>query len=155
MKIKSKSALTIAILIPVAIGMISALLSGTMIQYSTLKKPPYSPPGYIFPIVWIALYVLMGISSYLIYESNNICKGKALLLYVLQLFFNFLWSIIFFGCSQYLLAFLWLLGLIVVIAAMIYHFFKISPLAAVLQLPYLFWCLFAAYLNFMIILLNM
>lgn len=154
MKIKSKSALTIAILIPIAIGMISSLLSGNMMQYSTLKKPPESPPGYIFPIVWITLYILMGISSYLIYESNNIYKGKALLLYVLQLFFNFIWSIIFFGCSQYLLAFLWLLGLIAVLTAMIYQFFKISPLAAILQLPYLCWCLFAAYLNFMIIILN-
>lgn len=96
----------------------------------------------------------MGISSYIIYESETPEKNKALRLYFIQLFFNFLWSIFFFGFSMYLFAFLWLLVLIILIALMIYQFHKISPVAAYLQIPYLIWCLFAAYLNFMIYQLN-
>ena len=96
MKIRNKSALIISILIPLAIGSISALLSGNMSSYSMLVKPALSPPGFVFPIVWTILYILMGISSYIVYSSNSPNKSKALLLYSVQLFFNFCWSIIFF-----------------------------------------------------------
>lgn len=154
MKIKNKSALIIAILIPIAAGTLSALFSKNMAVYSTLNKPPLSPPGFIFPIVWLILYVLMGISSYIIYEAKSPYKNKALKAYAIQLFFNFFWSILFFGFSLYLPAFLWLLALIALITIMIYLFYQISPLAAYLQIPYLLWCIFAAYLNFMIYLLN-
>lgn len=154
MKVKDKSTLIIAILIPIAVGTLSSLFSGNMSIYSRINRPPLSPPGALFPIVWTILYVLMGISSYLIYESDSPYKGKALTIYGAQLFFNFFWSIIFFGFSQYLLAFLWLLALIALIIIMIYTFYQISPLSAYLQIPYLLWCLFAAYLNFMIYKLN-
>ena len=154
MKIKNKSTLTIAILIPIAVGTLSALFSRNMSLYSTINKPSISPPGFIFPIVWIILYILMGISSYIIYESNSPEKSKALKTYTLQLFFNFWWSIIFFRFSLYLFAFLWLLVMIALITIMIYQFYQIKPLASYLQIPYLLWCLFAAYLNFMIYRLN-
>ena len=151
MNIKNKSALIIFILIPLAAGSLSALLSGNSAAYLALNKPPLSPPSFLFPIVWTILYILLGISSYIIYESETPEKNKALRLYFIQLFFNFFWSIFFFGFSMYLFAFLWLL---VLIALMIYQFHKISPVAAYLQIPYLIWCLFAAYLNFMIYQLN-
>ncbi|MBD5135815.1 MAG: tryptophan-rich sensory protein [Lachnospiraceae bacterium] len=154
MKIKNRSTLIIAILIPIAVGTLSALFSGRMSLYSQINKPSLSPPGFIFPIVWIILYILMGISSYLIYESHSPEKWKALKTYALQLFFNFWWSIIFFRFSLYLFAFLWLLAMIALIAIMIYQFYQIIPLSSYLQIPYLFWCLFAAYLNFMIYRLN-
>lgn len=154
MNIKNKSALIIFILIPLAAGSLSALLSGNSAAYLALNKPPLSPPSFLFPIVWTILYILMGISSYIIYESETPEKNKALRLYFIQLFFNFLWSIFFFGFSMYLFAFLWLLVLIILIALMIYQFHKISPVAAYLQIPYLIWYLFAAYLNFMIYQLN-
>ena len=154
MKIKSKSALVIAILIPIAIGMLSSLFSGGTTLYSEVNKPLLSPPGYVFPIVWTILYILMGISSYLVYETNSWDKWKALRIYVIQLFFNFMWSIIFFGFSKYLVAFLWLLAMIVLITIMIYRFYQVRPIAGILQIPYLLWCLFAAYLNFMIYWLN-
>ena len=154
MKIKNKSALIIAILIPVAVGTMSALFSRNMSLYSKINKPPLSPPGFVFPVVWIMLYILMGISSYLIYISDNSAKRKALKTYALQLFFNFWWSIIFFRFSLYLFAFLWLLLLIAIIIVMIYQFYQINKLSAYLQVPYLLWCLFAAYLNFMIYRLN-
>ncbi|MBU3874548.1 tryptophan-rich sensory protein [Faecalicatena sp. AGMB00832] len=154
MKNKINSPFIISILIPLAVGSISALLSGNMSQYSTLNRPAFSPPALVFPIVWTILYILMGISSYLVYKTDDPQKSKALRIYILQLVFNFFWSILFFGFSQYLLAFFWLLILILLIIIMIYRFYQVSPLAAYLQIPHLFWCLFAAYLNFMIFLMN-
>ena len=153
MKIKNKSLLIISILIPILVGTLSSLFSGNM-SISMLNKPSLSPPSFLFPIVWTILYILMGISSYIIYSSDNQNKGKALAIYAIQLIFNFFWSIIFFGSSQYLLAFVWLIALIIIIIIMIYQFYAIEPLAAYLQIPYLLWCLFAAYLNFMIYRLN-
>lgn len=153
MKTINKSNLIISILIPLAVGALSSLFSGSM-SYSSFNKPSFSPPSYLFPIVWTILYVLMGVSSYIIYSSDDAGKGKALATYVLQLIFNFFWSILFFGFSRYLFAFLWLIALIILIVIMIYQFYKISPLAAYLQIPYLLWCLFAAYLNYTIYMLN-
>ncbi|WP_333650389.1 TspO/MBR family protein [Lacrimispora sp.] len=154
MKIQNKSALIISILIPLAVGSLSALISGNMSMYSTLNKPSFSPPSYIFSIIWTVLYILMGISAYIIFVSGNTNSAKALKIYGLQLFFNFCWSIIFFGFSQYLLAFLWLIALIILIIIMIQQFYKISPIAAYLQIPYLLWCILAAYLNYTIYKLN-
>ena len=154
MKIRNKSVFIISILIPLAVGSISALISGNMSSYTALNKPAFSPPGYIFPIVWTILYILMGISSYIVYSSNSPNKPKALLIYGIQLFFNFCWSIIFFGLDLYLFAFIWLIALIFIIIIMIRQFYIVSPLAAYLQIPYLIWCIFAAYLNFSIFILN-
>ena len=150
----NRSALVISILIPLAIGSLSTLVSGNRSMYFSINKPALSPPAFIFPIVWTILYILMGISSYIIYESESPRKSNALRTYAVQLLFNFFWSIIFFGLSQYFFAFLWLLALIILIAVMIYQFYKISPAAAYLQIPYIIWCLFAAYLNFMIYIMN-
>ena len=154
MKLRSKSALIISILIPLAVGSLSALFSGNMSSYSMFEKPAFSPPGFIFPIVWTVLYILMGISSYLVYTSNSPYKPNALLLYGIQLFFNFFWSIIFFGLDLYLFAFIWLIALIFIIISMIKQFYIVSPTAAYFQIPYLIWCIFSAYLNFYIFLLN-
>ncbi|WP_310602100.1 TspO/MBR family protein [Anaerosporobacter sp.] len=154
MKIKNKSCLIISILIPIAIGALSALFSGGMNTYSTINTPSFAPPSILFPIVWTILYVLMGISSYIIYTSDSPQKSKALFFYALQLFFNFWWSIIFFNFSMYLLAFIWLIVLIILIIIMIVQFYQISPIAAYLQIPYLLWCIFAAYLNYSIYLMN-
>ena len=154
MKIRDKSALIISILIPLAVGTMSALFSGNMSSYSILTQPAFSPPGFIFPVVWTILYILMGASSYIVYSSNSPNKSKALLLYCIQLFFNFCWSIIFFGLDLFLFAFIWLIALIFIIIIMIRQFYIVSPLAAYLQIPYLIWCIFAAYLNFSIFILN-
>ena len=154
MKIRDKSALIISILIPLAVGTMSALFSGNMSSYSILTQPAFSPPGFIFPVVWTILYILMGASSYIVYSSNSPNKSKALLLYCIQLFFNFCWSIIFFGLDLFLFAFIWLIALIFIIINMIRQFLIVNPLSAYLQIPYLIWCIFAAYLNFSIFLLN-
>ena len=153
MKTRNIDLLIIALLIPLAVGAVSSLLSGTMMA-PTFIQPSFSPPGYLFPIVWTILYILMGISSYLVYTSDSPAKPAALLVYAIQLVFNFFWTILFFRFSLYGPAFLWLLALIGLIAIMIYLFSKIRPTAAYLQLPYLLWCLFAAYLNFAVYMLN-
>lgn len=151
----NKSLFIMFLLIPLAVGSISALLSGNMSgSYASFAKPSFAPPGILFPIVWTILYLLMGISSYLVVQSDHPDKCPALRIYFIQLFFNFVWSILFFGFSNYLLAFFWLLLLIPLIIIMIVHFYKIKPLAAYLQIPYLLWCIFAAVLNFSVYLLN-
>ena len=154
MKPQNRSSLIIAILIPLAVGSFSALISGNMSLYSTINKPAFSPPSIVFPIVWTILYVLMGISSYIIYSSDSADKTRALKIYALQLFFNFCWNILFFRYNLYLLSFLWLVILIVLICIMIKDFYKINPAAAYLQIPYLLWCIFAAFLNFSIYTMN-
>lgn len=154
MKIKFDK-LWISILIPLAVGQISALLTRSpSAAYEMLNKSSVSPPGAIFPIVWTILYILMGISCYLIITSGSEDTKNALIWYALQLALNFFWSLIFFNLEFYLFAFIWLLLLIIVIIIMILKFYKINPLAAYLQIPYLLWCIFAAYLNLSICLLN-
>lgn len=153
-KIQNKSALIISILIPLAVGTLSALFSQNRTIYSSLNKPPFSPPAFIFPVVWTILYIFMGISSYIVYQSNHPAKSKALKTYGLQLLFNFCWSIIFFRFSLYLPAFLWLVVLILLIIRMIKLFYAINTFAGYLQIPYLLWCLFAAYLNLSIYFIN-
>ena len=150
-------ALGIAILIPILTGGLSALISmGGMDGYEALTKPPLSPPGWLFPIVWMVLFVLMGIASYLIYESQAPEEElrEAFVLYGLQLFFNFLWSIIFFNLGMYTLAFVWLAALLGLIVATAISFFRINKSAGLLLVPYILWVSFAGYLNLMIAILN-
>lgn len=135
-------------------GLAGFISSGSMRIFDSLEKPKLSPPGFVFPIVWTILYTLMGISAAMIYEAKDKGKNKALLIYGLQLFFNFAWSIIFFNTQMYLLAFIWLLILLVLIILMIVKFYEINKKAAFLQIPYLIWVTFAGYLNLMIYLLN-
>lgn len=151
----NKSIFIIFLLIPLAAGALSALFTGNISgSYTSFTKPSFAPPGILFPIIWTILYLLMGVSSYIVAQSDHPDKLLALRTYFIQLFFNFMWSILFFGLSNYLLAFFWLLLLILLIIIMIVRFHKIKPIAAYLQIPYLFWCIFAAILNFAVYLLN-
>lgn len=154
MKIKWKP-LILSVLFAVAVGGLSGLVVGdNFVSYKILELPAGSPPGWVFPVVWSILYILMGISSYLVWRSRNHLKEPALFLYVVQLIVNFLWAPIFFGAGWFLFALIWLLFLIYLAAAMVYDFYQIRPLAAWLQLPYLLWLLYAAYLNLGVWMLN-
>lgn len=138
------------IAIPLAVGAASAFLSsGGMRTFATLNKPPLSPPGWLFPVVWTILYVLMGIASYLVYTSNAEEEqvAKALTVYGYQLVVNFLWSIFFFDFGWYLFSFFWLILLWLLIFWTIRLFGSISKMAAYLLIPYLVWVTFAGYLN--------
>lgn len=147
--------LLFSILISLGVGFISAYFTkDSMGFYQDLVKPNLSPPGWIFPVVWTILYILMGISAYLVYRSNSPYKNSALKIYAIQLVVNGIWSILFFNYQLYLFSFIWLLFLLILIVLMIVSFSKVSKLAAYLQIPYLLWVMFAGYLNFSIFLLN-
>ena len=153
----NKRLLAICIAIPLLVGIISALLTGgSMENFATLNKPFFAPPAWLFPVAWTILYVLMGISSYLILTSGaNLGKiEEALRIYVYQLAVNFLWPTIFFNLEWYFFAFLWLILLWVLVALMILKFKDISKIAAYLNIPYILWLTFAGILNLSIWFLN-
>ena len=150
--------MAISIIIPVAVGTLAALLTrDSMDIYSELKTPPLSPPAILFPIVWTALYVLMGISSGTVYinrDNNPKAAERGLKEYATSLVFNFVWSIIFFNVRSILAALVTLLILLYLIIRTILSYRKVLPLAAYLQIPYALWVAFAGYLNAGIYFLN-
>lgn len=154
----NKFTLAICIAIPLIVGGAAGYLTrGGIESFETINKPALSPPGWLFPVVWTILYVLMGIASYLVYTSQTGYRWRirqALTLYLWQLVFNFFWPIIFFNMQWYFIAFLWLILLWLLIFMTILAFGQISKTAAYLMLPYLVWVTFAGYLNFAIWRLN-
>jgi len=155
MKMKWKS-LLVALAIPLAVGGAGALLSGGMTNYGAMVKPPLSPPGWVFPVVWTVLYLLMGWASWLVWKSDapREEKRRALILYGAQLAVNFIWPLVFFGGEMYLAALLILIALWVLILMTIRAFSGINERAGDLLIPYILWVSFAAYLNLGIFLLN-
>ena len=156
MNIKKKP-LIISVLIPLLVGGLSAFITRkSMDIFEVLEKPPLSPPSWLFPVVWTVLYILMGISSYLIYTADTSRENKtvALSVYALQLVFNFIWPILFFNMQNFLGALVCLIILWILILTMIIVFSRISKPAAFLNIPYLLWVTFAGYLNYFIYLLN-
>jgi tryptophan-rich sensory protein len=132
-------------------GILSAFFSreGMRIYRDTVEKPPLSPPAFLFPVVWSILYALMGIGAARVYKTGPGSAGNtALNVFVAQLVVNFFWSLIFFNAQAYGFALVWLLLLWVLIIAMILLFRKTDRVAAWLQIPYLLWVSFAAYLNY-------
>ncbi len=148
----------IFILIPLVIGGLSALLTmKSMDIYSQINQPPFAPPAFLFPIVWTILYILMGVSSAIVYlkkSKNPDSAAVGLLLYGVSLLLNFFWSILFFNFRAFTFSFWWLAALWVIIFFYTKYFYKVSPIAGLLQIPYLLWVSFAGYLNFMISILN-
>lgn len=143
--------------IPLLIGFIAGFLTrqGTENFALNVKQPPFTPPAVLFPIVWTILYALMGFSAYIIESSPQTPqRNRALVLYYIQLFFNFLWSFIFFNFNNYLAAFVWIFALLILIIATTIEFYKIKPIAGYLMIPYIVWVSLAAVLNFSIYLLN-
>ncbi len=142
--------------LPLGVGVLSSLVSGGTELYQAVVQPPFSPPGWVFPVVWTVLYLLMGYSAYRISVSNagDAEKRNALRTYYTQLAVNFLWSPVFFGFQWYLAAFFVLIGLWLLVLRTIRLFSPIDETASNLLLPYLLWCSFALYLNFGIYLLN-
>ena len=142
--------------IPLAVGGLAALLSGGMGSYRVLNQPPLSPPGWVFPLVWTALYLLMGEASYRVLTSgaDRAQIKQALTAYAVQLFLNFLWPLIFFGGQMYLAAFFVLIALWIAIFITMRLFAKIDESAGDLLIPYFLWVTFAGYLNLGVFLLN-
>lgn len=154
---QNRTLLIICITIPLLVGGVAAFLTrNSMEVFDMVTKPPLSPPAWLFPVVWTILYTLMGISSYLILTAD---AGKseteaAIRVYIYQLVANFLWPTFFFNFGWYGFSFLWLLLLWGLVITMIFKFKDISRIAAYLNILYLIWLTFAAYLNFGIWTLN-
>jgi len=136
----------------IAGGIIGFLTSGN-VDYSYLVKPPLSPPGILFPIVWSIIYLLMGISYYILNKNDN-TNIIVSTIYYIQLFVNLLWSIIFFNLEWRFFAIIWIILLDILVITMIYLFYKKDKTAAYLNIPYLIWILFATYLTIGIYVLN-
>ena len=139
------------ILLTEAVGALSGWLTrkGAKLYGEVIVQPPLSPPAVVFPIVWGILFALMGISAARIYlapPSRNRTRGLGL--YAVQLFFNFFWSILFFNFQAFGASLLWLVILWALILWMMFTFYQVDKAAAWLQVPYLLWVTFAAYLNF-------
>lgn len=145
--------LIINIIIPLLVGIIGSIL-GNPNNFEMINKPEFSPPAIIFPIVWTILYVLMGISAYIVISNDDTNKKQAYIIYILQLIVNGLWSLFFFRFGWYLFSFFWIILLIILVIIMIDSFYKINKTAGYLQIPYLIWLIFASILNLSIYLLN-
>jgi len=150
--------LIIIVLICQSVGIIGSLFTRSSIPtwYSTLAKPSFAPPNWIFAPVWTTLYLMMGISAYLILSEGlyNPKVKKAVILFVVQLILNAIWSPLFFGLKSILLGLIVIMILWVFILLTILRFFRMSKIAGLLLIPYLLWTSFATILNFSLFILN-
>ena len=141
------------LLLPIITGTIIGLIISSFIDYNSLVEPPLSPPGFIFPIVWSIIYILMGI-SYLIFKNNNFYTKKEDKVYYTQLIVNLLWSIFFFVFKWRLFTIFWTILLLILVIYMIYLFYNKTKISAYLNIPYLLWLIFATYLTIGVYILN-
>ena len=145
----------ISILIALGVGGVSALITApNMDIYETIVSPPLAPPGWLFPVVWTILYILMGVSSAMIFTSTSPNKDDALFIYAISLVLNFAWSIFFFNMQAFWISLAILVALWLCVLITILKYLKINKTASWLQLPYLAWVTFAGYLNIDIAILN-
>lgn len=135
-------------------GFLTGFLTGNQSEtYQNLVRPPLSPPGWVFGVVWSVLYLLMGIALYLVRTTQGDRK-RAIGAFSIQLFLNFCWPILFFGLRLYCFSAIWLGILLVAVVITTILFFRVKPLAGWLLVPYLLWCIFALYLNIGTCILN-
>jgi benzodiazapine receptor len=124
--------------------------------YAGLKKPPYTPPNWVFGPVWTTLYILMGISVFLVWRNGLDVNGAllAFTLFWVQLVLNALWSIVFFGMKSKLGGVITIIVLWLLILATVITSFQVSGCAGALLIPYIVWVSIASYLNIGVWLLN-
>ncbi len=150
--------LLIAIAIPELVGLFSAIITGNIGEtYKSFESPPLSPPGIIFPIVWVILYGLMGVASYIIFEEvrgKRTEQKQALIFYGLQLAVNFIWPIVFFRLRAYTAAVFVIFILLILVIITALKFKNLNKTAFWLLVPYIVWLLFATYLNIGVAVLN-
>lgn len=148
----------ICLVIPLAIGALGSLLTMESVKtwYTTLNKPSFNPPNQIFGPVWSTLYVLMGISSYLVWKERKTFTGYNLAvgLYFSQLILNLMWSFLFFYQHQIGFALAEIIVLLIAIITTALVFYKVNKVAGLLFIPYILWVSFASYLTYSIFILN-
>jgi len=149
--------LLVSIFIPLLVGFLSSFFTSSSVNswFLTINKPFFNPPSFVFAPVWTALYILIGLSFYLVWEKNfGKEKRQVIGIYSIQLFLNFTWSLLFFGLKSPFFALVDIVLLLIVIIVNIVICYKVSRKAAYLLIPYLLWVSFATILNFSIFILN-
>lgn len=149
--------LLIAVLGTLAVGFLSSYFTINAREiYQNLIQPAFAPPGWVFGPVWTVLYILMGVAAYRVWVSGKDEQAirRALMFYIVQLVFNFLWSLLFFGLGWRGLALIEIIVLWALIGGTILQFKKVEPIAAYLLVPYWLWVSFATVLNYAIWVLN-
>ena len=141
------------ILIPVIIGTVVGIIIAPKIDYNSLVKPSFAPPAILFPIIWTILYILMGLSYGILAKENSVTKDIKIIYYA-QLFFNALWSIIFFWLKWRFIAIIWIIFLDILVLMMIIKMINQKKITGIIQIPYLIWIIFATILNIAIYMLN-
>jgi len=158
MRISKPIKFLVAILVCLLAGFIGSLFTTPSIPtwYESLNKPSFNPPNWLFAPVWTTLYVLMGISAYMIWEKSSRYKSSntALKIFFVQLVLNSIWSMLFFGLRNPLYGFIGIVLLWFAILFTMLKFYRISKKAAYLLVPYILWVSFASLLNFYILILN-
>lgn len=155
--------IALAIAVPLCGGFIISLFTrDAMTKFGSFNQPPLAPPAWLFPVAWTILYILMGLASYFIWKkgydskkaADKSASRTALVIYAIQLVFNFVWTPLFFSLGWHWFAFAWLLVMWILIIILMAKAYKISRPAFWMLLPYIIWCTFAAYLNCGIAILN-
>ena len=144
---KNKSIILQVVLALLAGGLASLLGGDTAPLYESLTAPPLAPPGWVFPVVWTVLYILMGVAAGLVARTADVDRDRALFLYYIQLGLNVLWPLVFFRFEWVTVAAVWLLVLTVAVFLTQRQFRSVNTAAGWLLVPYLLWCCFALYLN--------
>ena len=142
--------LAISLVLPLSVGAVAGMFTSQAVPtwYASLNRPSFNPPNWVFGPVWTSLYILLGISFYLIWKENpSKYRNLAIKVFSIQILLNFLWSFIFFYFNLIGVALLEIILLCISIVTMIYLFYKIKPIAAYLNIPYLLWVSFATILN--------
>lgn len=150
---KNKWILVKNIVIPIALGGLVGLIISQFMDYNTLQKPPLSPPGFIFGIVWSILYLLMGIAyGILVYKGKS--DAEVSKIYLTQLIVNLIWPILFFVFKLRLFSSIWIIILLILVISMVIKFYKKDKIIGYSQIPYLLWIMLATYLNIGVYILN-
>lgn len=151
----NKKQLAVSVAIPLLVGgLATAINFSEFREFQALNQFSLTPPPWVFSVVWTVLYILMGISFYLVWQSKSENKTLAYSFYFAQLFVNFMWTFVFFTLKNYSLSVFLIITLVVMVAGMIVFFYPINKKSAYLQLLYLLWVCFATYLNWQIFILN-
>ncbi len=156
--ISNPLALLICIAIPLLIGFLGSMFTMESVKtwYTTINKPSFNPPNWIFAPVWTTLYVLMGIASFRVWKNRKTAEWFhwAIVIYIVQLIFNLMWSFIFFELHQVGFALIEIVLLLLLIIINAFIFYRFDKLAGWLFLPYFLWVSFATYLTYSIFILN-
>jgi tryptophan-rich sensory protein len=150
MKAKQILKLVASLLLPLGVGGIAGMYTTEAIPgwYASLVQPSFNPPNWVFGPVWTTLYIIMGISLFLIWKlPASKERNQAILVFMVQLFLNFCWSFFFFHFKMIGIALVDIVALWIMILVMLFRFYKLKPISAYINIPYLLWVTFATVLN--------